>query len=81
MEIQDSPFRGILTTKGRVTGKEHQVMLRGVKYDNKIYFSRHRPDSDWFQNALANPAVKVSYNNLNFEQKKNQGFHHYRYIL
>ena len=69
MEIQDSPFRGILITKGRVTGKEHQVMLRGVKYNDKIYFSRHRPDSDWFQNALANPTVKVIYNDSNFVGK------------
>jgi hypothetical protein len=66
VENHDSPFRGILITKGRVTGREHQVMLRGVKYNDKIYFSRHRPDSDWFQNALTNPTVKVIYNNSNF---------------
>ena len=66
MEIKDSPFRGILITKGRVSGKEHQVMLRGVKYNEKIYFSRHRPDSDWFQNAIANSTVRVIYDNSTF---------------
>ena len=36
-------------------------MLRAVNYNGKIYFSRHRPDGDWFQNALANPQVKIQY--------------------
>ncbi|MFB5614382.1 MAG: hypothetical protein ACE5RI_04710 [Candidatus Nitrosomaritimum yanchengensis] len=66
MEIKDGPFRGALITKGRVSGKEHQVMLRGVKHNEKIYFSRHRPDSDWFQNAIANSTVKVIYDNSAF---------------
>ncbi len=34
-------------------------MLRGVKYNEKIYFSRHRPDSDWFKNAISNCEVQV----------------------
>lgn len=66
MEIKDGPFRGSLITKGRVSGKEHQVMLRGVKHNEKIYFSRHRPDSDWFQNAIVNSTVKVIYDNSTF---------------
>jgi len=66
VEIKDSPFRGILVTKGRVSGREHQVILRGVKYDDKIYFSRHRPDSDWFQNAMANSTVRVIYDKSTF---------------
>lgn len=37
-------------------------MLRAVNHNGKIYFSRHRPDGDWFQNALANPLVKIQYN-------------------
>ena len=36
-------------------------MLRAVNHNGKIYFSRHRPDGDWFQNALANPTVKIQY--------------------
>ncbi|PIW33488.1 MAG: hypothetical protein COW27_00535 [Nitrosopumilales archaeon CG15_BIG_FIL_POST_REV_8_21_14_020_37_12] len=56
-------FRAILVTKGRKTGKSHSVMLRAVKYNGKIYFSRHRPDGDWFQNAIANPRVIIKYNN------------------
>ena len=58
MEIQ-GPFRAILVTKGRKTAKPHTVMLRGVKYQERIYFSRHRPDSDWFKNVLSNSKVDV----------------------
>jgi len=39
-------------------------MLRAVNYNDKIYFSRHRPDGDWFKNALANPQVKIEYNGI-----------------
>ena len=38
-------------------------MLRAVNYNGKIYFSRHRPDGDWFKNAVANSKVKIEYNN------------------
>jgi hypothetical protein len=62
MEIKEELFRPILITKGRKTGKEHSVMLRAVNYNGKIYFSRHRPDGDWFQNALVNPLVKIQHN-------------------
>ena len=62
-------------------------MLRGVKYNGKIYFSRHRPDSDWFQNAMANPTVKVIFNNSTFvgsarvvkEDLLNQKISHLKY--
>ena len=47
MEIQEERFRPILITKGRKTGNRHSVWLRAVKYNEKIYFSRHRPDGDW----------------------------------
>ena len=63
MVIKEVLFRPILTTKGRKTGKAHSVILRAVNYDGKIYFSRHRPDGDWFKNALATPEVKIEYNN------------------
>ncbi|HET6517820.1 MAG TPA: nitroreductase/quinone reductase family protein [Nitrosopumilaceae archaeon] len=53
--------KAVLTTKGRKTGKEHSVWLRAVLYNDKIYFSRHKPDGDWFQNATKNPDVKVSF--------------------
>jgi len=48
------------------TGKQHSVMLRAVKYNGKIYFSRHLPDGDWFKNALKNSEVKIEYNNSVF---------------
>ena len=62
MEIKENLFRPILITKGRKTGREHGVMLRAVNHNGKIYFSRHKPDGDWFQNALVNPLVKIQYN-------------------
>ena len=69
MDIKEALFRPILVTKGRKTGKQHAVMLRAVNYNGKIYFSRHRPDGDWFKNALANPEVKIEYNNFVFSGK------------
>ena len=32
-------------------------------YNDKIYFSRHRPDGDWFQNASVNTDVKINFDN------------------
>ena len=52
-------FKAVLVTKGRKSGLEHSVWLRAVMYNGKIYFSRHRPDGDWFQNAIKNPDVKI----------------------
>ena len=66
MKIKENLFRPILITKGRKTGKEHSVILRAVNYSEKIYFSRHKPDGDWFQNAIVNPTVKIQYNNKTF---------------
>ena len=61
MEIKEGVFRGTLVTTGRISGKEHSVELRGVKHKGKIYFSRHRPDSDWFKNIIKNQKVSVIY--------------------
>jgi len=66
MEIKEERFRPILITKGRKTGKEHSVMLRAVKYNDKIYFSRHKPNGDWFQNVIANPEIKIEYDGIIF---------------
>ncbi len=66
MEIKETLFRPTLITKGRKTGNPHSVMLRAVNYNGKIYFSRHRPDGDWFKNALINPEVRIEYNNTVF---------------
>lgn len=71
MVIKESVFRAILSTKGRKTGIRHSVILRAVKYNNKIYFSRHKPDGDWFKNAIANPDVIVEYNNSSYRGKAN----------
>jgi len=69
MAIEESLFRAILSTKGRKTGKQHSVMLRAVKYNNKIYFSRHRPDGDWFKNAMVNPDVIIQYKDTTYKGK------------
>ena len=69
MEIQEESFRPILITKGRKTGNLHSVMLRAVNHNGKIYFSRHKPDGDWFQNAIVNPQVKIQYKNVEFAGK------------
>ena len=69
MKIKEERFRPILITKGRKSGKEHSVMLRAVNYNGKIYFSRHKPDGDWFQNAIINSEVKIEYNEKIFTGK------------
>ena len=69
MEIKENLFRPILITKGRKTGREHTVMLRAVKFNGKIYFSRHKPDGDWFKNAVVNEEVKIEYDNHIFSGK------------
>jgi hypothetical protein len=66
MQIKEKLFRPLLVTKGRKTGKEHTVMLRAINYDGKIYFSRHKPDGDWFQNVMVNSQVKIKYNDSVF---------------
>jgi len=71
MTSEDNLFHAILSTKGRKTGKCHSVTLRAVKYNEKIYFSRHRPDGDWFKNAIANPDVIIEYNNSTYTGKAN----------
>jgi len=69
MEIKEKLFRPVLITKGRKTGNPHSVMLRAVNHNGKIYFSRHKPDGDWFKNALVNPQVKIEYNDTIFTGK------------
>ena len=61
MDISEGTFKAVLVTTGRKTGKEHAVEIRAVFFDDKFYFSRRNPDSDWLNNALANPSVKVQY--------------------
>ena len=62
MEIKEKIFRPTLITKGRISGKLHSVELRAVNHNGRIYVSRHKPDGDWFKNAIKNPSVKIEYN-------------------
>lgn len=66
MKFEEGPLRAVLSTKGRKTGTPHSVELRAVFYNNKFYFSRRNPDSDWLKNAIANPQVNVTVNDLSF---------------
>ena len=52
-------FLAVLVTRGRKTRREHAVTLRAVLYEGKYYFSRRRPDSDWFKNALQHETVDI----------------------
>lgn len=58
--------RALLVTKGRKTQREHAVWLRAVLYNDRVYFSRHKLDSDWIKNAIANPEVRVEFDNSSF---------------
>jgi len=58
-KLKTSPFKALLVTTGRKSGKERSVWLRGVFYNDKIYFSRRNPNSDWFKNVIANPEVRI----------------------
>lgn len=60
-QLEGKAFRAYLTTRGRKTGRAHRVMLRAVMYQGDIYFSRHRHDSDWYQNTMASPTVFVEF--------------------
>ena len=51
MNDNETKFKAILETKGRETGKAHQVWLLAVKYNGKMYFSRRNTNSDWLKNA------------------------------
>ena len=66
MNKNNQVFKAVLTTKGRKTGKDHSVLLRAVQYNDRIYFSRHELDGDWFQNAIVNPQVKVKFSNTSY---------------
>ena len=59
--VKNQAFRAALTTYGRKTGTEHTVQLRAVSYNGMVYFSRRNSESDWLKNALANPKVKVGF--------------------
>ena len=64
--VNNLTFKAILTTVGRNTGKEHSVWAKAVTYNNRIYFSRRNPNSDWLKNAIVNPEVKVEFDGKQF---------------
>ncbi len=66
MSKNGQSFKAALITKGRKTGKEHSVWLKAVIYNEKMYFSRHEPNSDWFLNSIQNPAVEVEFDSKRY---------------
>ncbi|HXG74801.1 MAG TPA: nitroreductase/quinone reductase family protein [Candidatus Nitrosotenuis sp.] len=64
--MKDGVFKASLTTTGRKTSKEHTVTLRAVVHEGRVYFSRRNLNSDWLKNAIANPKVKVSFNDKTY---------------
>ena len=64
--VNNLTFKAILTTIGRNTGKEHSVWAKAVTYNDRIYFSRRNPNSDWLKNAIVNPEVKVEFDGKQF---------------
>lgn len=69
LQKNNQVFTAILTTTGRKTGKSHSVKLRAVVYKGKLYFSRHKPDGDWFLNAVSNPEVEVEFDGMKISGK------------
>jgi len=65
------PVKAFLETKGRKTGKIYKTELLVVRYNNKFYFSRRNPNSDWLKNAIKNSDVKVSFDGKTFAGKAN----------
>ena len=65
------PFKAILETKGRKTGKIYKTELLVVRHNNKFYFSRRNPNSDWLKNAIKNSDVKISFDGRTFVGKAN----------
>ena len=66
MSKNGQTFTATLITKGRKTGREHAVLLKAVMYNDRIYFSRHEPNSDWFLNSIKNPAVQVEFDSRRY---------------
>ena len=64
--VNNLTFKAILTTVGRNTGKKHSVWAKAVTYNDRIYFSRRNPNSDWLKNAIVNPEVKVEFDGKQF---------------
>ena len=65
-KIPEGVFKATLVTIGRKSGQSHSVLLRAVSHQNKIYFSRRNPNSDWLKNSKENPTVQVVIQNFNF---------------
>jgi len=63
MKFKEGTFCAFLVTTGRKSGKEHIVELKAVFHNDKFYFSRRNPNSDWLKNAVANSPVKVVLDN------------------
>lgn len=50
---------GVLTTKGRKTGKRRRKCIRAIRRDDKVYIVAIKGGTSWSKNALANPDVRL----------------------
>ena len=50
---------GYLTTRGRVSGRPHRVILRLVYHQGRFYASRRNAACDWCRNLVKDPKVTV----------------------
>jgi deazaflavin-dependent oxidoreductase (nitroreductase family) len=49
-----------LTTRGRRTGRRHEIEIWFAYHDGRVYMlSGGRDSSDWVRNVMASPAVRV----------------------
>lgn len=50
---------GVLTTRGRKTGKVRRKCVRAIRQGNKVYLVAIRPGTAWLKNIRANAEVRL----------------------
>jgi deazaflavin-dependent oxidoreductase (nitroreductase family) len=50
---------GVLTTKGRKTGRVRRRCIRAIRRDDMVYMVAIKGTTQWARNALAGPAVRL----------------------
>lgn len=57
-----------LTTKGWKSGRQHEIEIWFVSYDDKYYIiSERKEKTHWVQNIMHNPTVLFTVNSKSFE--------------
>jgi deazaflavin-dependent oxidoreductase (nitroreductase family) len=59
-----------LTTRGRVTGNEHEIEIWYVRESNVLYLlAGAGEESDWVRNLQAEPAVRVRIDDVTYDAR------------